>query len=61
MSALDDADPVLRITHAGRWRFGLSLLHPNGCWQPVPIAGAMFEVLAEAVRTPGVARSATGY
>jgi hypothetical protein len=52
-SILDDADPVLRITHAGHWRFGLSLMRPNGRWQPVPIAGAMFEVLAEAVRTFG--------
>jgi hypothetical protein len=51
--ALDDADPVLRITHAGHWRFGLSLRRPNGRWQPVPIAGAMFAVLAEAVRTFG--------
>jgi hypothetical protein len=48
--SLDDADPVLRITHAGHWRFGLSLRRPNGRWQPVPIAGAMFEVLAQAVR-----------
>jgi hypothetical protein len=48
--ALDDADPVLRITHAGHWRFGLSLMRTNGRWQPVPVAGAMFEVLAEAVR-----------
>jgi hypothetical protein len=47
--APDDIDPVLRITHAGHWRFGLSLRRPNGRWQPVPIAGAMFEVLAEAV------------
>jgi hypothetical protein len=47
----DDSDPVLRITHAGHWRFGLSLRRPSGRWQPVPIAGAMFEVLPEAVRT----------
>jgi hypothetical protein len=46
-----DADPVLRITHTGHWRFGLSLRRPSGRWQPVPIAGAMFDVLAEAVRT----------
>lgn len=49
--ALDDIDPVLRISHAGHWRFGLSLKRPSGRWQPVPIAGAMFEVIAEAVRT----------
>lgn len=49
----DDSDPVLRITHAGHWRFGLSLRRPSGRWQPVPIAGAMFEVLPEAVRTFG--------
>jgi hypothetical protein len=49
--APDDVDPVLRITHAGQWRFGLSLRRPNGRWQPVPVAGAMFEVIAEAVRT----------
>jgi hypothetical protein len=49
--ALEDSDPVLRITHAGHWRFGLSLRRPSGRWQPVPIAGAMFEVLAEGVRT----------
>jgi hypothetical protein len=51
--APDDVDPVLRITHAGQWRFGLSLRRPNGRWQPVPVAGAMFEVIAEAVRTFG--------
>jgi hypothetical protein len=51
--APDDVDPVLRITHAGQWRFGLSLRRPNGRWQPVPVAGAMFEVLAEAVRIFG--------
>ncbi len=51
--AADDVDPVLRITHAGQWRFGLSLRRPNGRWEPVPIAGAMFEVLAEATRTFG--------
>ena len=49
--APDDLDPVLRITHAGQWRFGLSLRRPNGRWQPVPIAGSMFEVIAEAART----------
>src|SRR5262249_1280675 len=48
-----DVEPVLRITHAGQWRFGLSLRRPNGRWQPVPIAGAMFEVIAEAVRAFG--------
>lgn len=47
----DAIDPVLRISHAGHWRFGLSLRRPSGRWQPVPIAGAMFEVLAEAVCT----------
>jgi hypothetical protein len=47
----DDVEPVLRITHAGHWRFGLSLQRPSGRWQPVPIAGAMFDVIAEAVRT----------
>ena len=52
-SAPDEVDPVLRITHAGQWRFGLSLRRPNGRWEPVPIAGAMFEVLAEATRTFG--------
>jgi len=51
--APDDLDTVLRITHAGQWRFGLSLRRPNGRWQPVPIAGAMFEIVAEAVRTFG--------
>jgi hypothetical protein len=49
----DDIDPVLRITHAGHWRFGLSLRRANGRWQPVPIAGAMSEILDEAVRTFG--------
>jgi hypothetical protein len=48
-----DVDPVLRISHAGQWRFGLSLRRPNGRWQPVPVAGAMFEVVTEAVRTFG--------
>jgi hypothetical protein len=51
--ACDEVDPVLRITHVGHWRFGLSLKGPNGRWQPVPIAGAMFEVIGEAVRTFG--------
>jgi hypothetical protein len=51
--APDDLDPVLRITHAGHWRFGLSLRRASGRWEPVPIAGAMFEVLDEAVRTFG--------
>ena len=51
--APDDLDPVLRITHAGHWRFGLSLRRPSGRWQPVPIAGAMFEVVTEAARTFG--------
>ncbi len=51
--APDDGDPVLRITHAGRWRFGLSLRRPKGRWEPVPSAGAIFEVLAEATRTFG--------
>ena len=51
--APDDVDAVLRITHAGHWRFGLSLRRPNGRWQPVPIAGAMSEVVAEAVRAFG--------
>jgi len=49
----DEVDPVLRITHVGRWRFGLSLRRSNGRWQPLPIAGAMVEVIAEAVRTFG--------
>jgi hypothetical protein len=49
----DDSDPVLRITHAGHWRFGLSLRRASARWQPVPIAGAMFEILAEAVRIFG--------
>jgi hypothetical protein len=49
----DDVDPVLRITHAGHWRFGLSLRRSDGRWQPVPIAGVMSEVVAEAVRTFG--------
>jgi hypothetical protein len=52
-NSLNGVDPVLRITHAGQWRFGLSLRRPNGRWQPVPIAGAMSEVIAEAVRTFG--------
>jgi hypothetical protein len=51
--APDDVESVLRITHAGQWRFGLSLRRPNAHWQPVPVAGAMFEILAEAVRTFG--------
>jgi hypothetical protein len=51
--ASDDVDPVLRITHAGNWRFGLSLRRPSGRWEPVPIAGSMFEVIADAVRTFG--------
>ena len=51
--ACEEGDPVLRITHVGHWRFGLSLRRPNGHWQPVPIAGAMFEVIGEAVRTFG--------
>jgi hypothetical protein len=51
--ACEEGDPVLRITHVGHWRFGLSLRRPNGRWQPVPIAGAMFEVIGEAVRTFG--------
>jgi hypothetical protein len=51
--APDEVDPVLRITHAGQWRFGLSLRRPNGRWHPVPVAGALFEVIAEAVRTFG--------
>lgn len=49
----EEVDPVLRITHVGHWRFGLSLKQPTGRWLPVPIAGAMFEVIAEAVRTFG--------
>ena len=51
--APDDLDPVIRITHAGHWRFGLSLRQSNGRWRPVPIAGAMYEVLGEAVRAFG--------
>jgi hypothetical protein len=51
--ACDEVDPVLRITHVGHWRFGLSLRRPNGRWQPVPIAGAMVEVIVQAVRTFG--------
>ena len=51
--ATDAPDPVLRITHAGHWRFGLSLRRHDGRWQPVPVAGAMVEVVAEAVRTFG--------
>ena len=51
--ACDEVDPVLRITHVGHWHFGLSLKRPNGRWQPVPIAGAMFEVVTEAARTFG--------
>ncbi|HEV8246775.1 MAG TPA: hypothetical protein VGP93_13450 [Polyangiaceae bacterium] len=51
--APDNVEPVLRITHAGQWRFGLSLRRPSGRWQPVPIAGAMFDVIAEAVRAFG--------
>jgi hypothetical protein len=51
--APDDADPVLRISHAGQWRFGLSLRRPSGRWQPVPIAGPMVTVVAEAVQTFG--------
>ena len=47
----DGLEPVLRITHAGHWRFGLSLRRPSGRWQPVTIAGARSEVIAEAVRT----------
>jgi|GEM_PF-1004416 len=51
--APDEFDPVLRITHVDHWRFGLSLRRSNGRWEPVPIAGAMSEVVAEAVRTFG--------
>lgn len=51
--APDDVDPVLRITHAGHWRFGLSLRRHDGRWQPVPIAAAMSDVIAEAVCTFG--------
>jgi hypothetical protein len=51
--ARDEVDSVLRITHVGHWRFGLSLRRPNGRWQPVPISGAMSEVIGEAVRTFG--------
>ncbi len=36
----DDVDPVLRITHAGRWRLGLSPRRPSGRWQLASIAGA---------------------
>ena len=49
----NDADPVLRISHAGQWRFGLSLRRPNGRWEPVPVAGPMFDVIAESVRMFG--------
>jgi hypothetical protein len=51
--ARNDVDPVLRISHAGHWRFGLSLKRPSGRWQPVPISGALVDVIAEAVRTFG--------
>lgn len=51
--AAHDVDPVVRITPAGHWRFGLSLRRPTGRWQPLPIAGAMFEVITEAVRAFG--------
>jgi hypothetical protein len=51
--APDDVDPVLRISHVGHWRFGLSLRRSDGRWEPVPIAGTMSEVVAEAVRTFG--------
>jgi hypothetical protein len=46
----DDIDPVLRVSHAGQWRFGLSL-RTSARWQPVPIAGALSDVVADAVRT----------
>jgi len=46
----NDIDPVLRISHAGHWRFGLSL-RSKGRWQPLPIAGALNDLIDEAVRT----------
>jgi len=49
--AQEDVEPVLRISGIGNWRFGLSLRRASGRWEPVPIAGAMFEVIDEAVRT----------
>jgi hypothetical protein len=42
---------VLRISSIGNWRFGLSLRRASGRWEPVPVAGAMFEVLAEAAQS----------
>ena len=51
--APDDIEPVLRISGIAKWRFGLSLRRAGGRWEPVPIAGAMFEVIAEAVQTFG--------
>lgn len=49
----DDGHPVLRLSGIGGFRFGLSLFRHTGRWQPLPISGALNDVLAEAVRILG--------
>lgn len=49
----DGAHPVLRLSGIGGFRFGLSLLRHTGRWQPIPISGALNDVLAEAVQILG--------
>lgn len=49
----DDAEPVLRLSGIGNFRFGLSLRRHTGRWEPLPISGVLDDVLAEAVRIVG--------
>jgi hypothetical protein len=49
----DDAEPVLRLSGIGQFRFGLSLRRHTNRWEPLPISGVLDDVLAEAVRVVG--------
>ena len=49
----EEVDQVLRISGLGHFRFGLSFRRSDGQWEPAPITGVMFHVLAEAVQAFG--------
>jgi len=53
IEAPDQLDPVLRLTHIGSLRYGLSIRLHTGRWEPVPLNGTMEDVLMAAVKMFG--------
>jgi len=48
-NSADEPEPVLRLSGIGQYRFGQSIRRANDRWEPVPVAGVVAHVLAEAV------------